>query len=31
MFSQEAALPAAVSTMVMIVYIIWLDFRKRWN
>ena len=31
MFSQEAALPAAVSTMVMIGYIIWLDFRKRWN
>jgi len=31
MFSQEAALPAAVSTMVMIVYIIWLDFRKRWD
>jgi BASS family bile acid:Na+ symporter len=31
MFSQEAALPAAVSTMVMILYIIWLDFRKRWN
>jgi BASS family bile acid:Na+ symporter len=31
MFSQEAALPAAVSTMVMIFYIIWLDFRKRWN
>ena len=31
MFSQEAALPAAVSTMVMIVYTIWLDFKKRWN
>ena len=31
MFSQEAALPAAVSTMVMILYIIWLDFRKQWN
>ncbi len=31
MFSQEAALPAAVSTMVMIVYIIWLDWRKRWD
>ncbi len=31
MFSQEAALPAAVSTMVMIAYIIWLDFLKRWN
>ncbi|MFH2119812.1 MAG: hypothetical protein ABIJ25_05370 [Pseudomonadota bacterium] len=31
MFSQEATIPAAVSTIVMIVYIIWLDFRKRWN
>jgi BASS family bile acid:Na+ symporter len=31
MFNQEAALPAAVSTMVMIVYIIWLDWRKRWD
>jgi bile acid:Na+ symporter, BASS family len=31
MFSQEAALPAAVSTMIMIGYIIWLDFRKRWD
>jgi BASS family bile acid:Na+ symporter len=30
MFGQEAALPAAVSTIVMIVYIVWLDFRKRW-
>lgn len=25
-FSQEAALPAAVSTIVMILYILWLDF-----
>jgi BASS family bile acid:Na+ symporter len=31
MFSQEAALPAAVSTIVMIAYTIWLDFKKRWN
>lgn len=27
LFSQEAALPAAVSTVVMTLYIIWLDFR----
>jgi len=31
LFSQEASLPAAVSTMVMIVYVIWLDFKKRWD
>ncbi len=31
LFSQEAALPAAVSTIVMIAYIIWLDFMKRWE
>ncbi len=31
LFSQETALPAAVSTMVMIVYIIWLDFKRRWD
>ena len=31
MFNPKAALPAAVSTMVMIVYIIWLDWRKRWD
>jgi len=31
LFSQEAALPAAISTMVMIVYVIWLDFKKRWD
>lgn len=30
MFSQEAALPAAVATMVMILYIVWLDFQKKW-
>jgi len=31
LFSPEAALPAAVTTMIMIVYIIWLDFKKRWD
>jgi len=31
LFSQEAALPAAVSTMIMISYIIWLDFKRRWD
>jgi BASS family bile acid:Na+ symporter len=31
MIGQEAALPAAVSTMIMIVYIICLDFSKRWH
>jgi BASS family bile acid:Na+ symporter len=31
LFSPEAALPAAVATMIMIVYIIWLDFKKRWD
>lgn len=31
LFGQEAALPAAVSTLVMIGYIIWLDFKKRWD
>jgi BASS family bile acid:Na+ symporter len=31
LFGQEAALPAAVFTVVMIVYIIWLDFKKRWD
>ncbi|MBU2252975.1 MAG: hypothetical protein KKI04_05955, partial [Proteobacteria bacterium] len=30
-FSPEAALPAAVTTMIMIVYIIYLDFKKRWD
>jgi BASS family bile acid:Na+ symporter len=28
-FSQEAALPAAISSIVMMAYFIWLDFRKR--
>jgi BASS family bile acid:Na+ symporter len=31
LFSQEAALPSAISTMVMIIYVIWLDFKKRWD
>jgi BASS family bile acid:Na+ symporter len=31
LFNQEAALPAAISTVVMTVYIIWLDFKKRWD
>jgi bile acid:Na+ symporter, BASS family len=31
LFSPEAAIPAAVSTAVMIGYIIWLDFKKRWD
>jgi BASS family bile acid:Na+ symporter len=28
LFNQETAIPSAVSTMIMIAYIIWLDFRK---
>lgn len=31
LFSQEATLPAAVSTAIMIFYVIWLDFKKRWD
>ena len=31
LFSPEAALPSAISTVVMIVYVIWLDFKKRWD
>lgn len=31
LFSQEAAIPSTVSTIIMIGYIIWLDFRKRWD
>lgn len=30
-FSQEAALPAAVSSLVMIAYFALLDFKKRWD
>jgi BASS family bile acid:Na+ symporter len=29
LFSQAAAIPSTVTTMIMIVYIAWLDFRKR--
>ena len=29
LFSQETALPATVSSVFMIVYIIWLNFKKR--
>ena len=28
-FSQEAALPAAISSIIMMAYFVWLDFRKR--
>jgi BASS family bile acid:Na+ symporter len=31
LFSQEAALPSAVSTIVMIGFIIWLEFKQRWD
>jgi BASS family bile acid:Na+ symporter len=31
LFSREAALPAAVSTIIMILYFIWLDIRRRWK
>jgi len=31
LFSQKAAIPSTVATMIMIGYIIWLDFRKRWD
>jgi BASS family bile acid:Na+ symporter len=31
LFTGAASLPAAVSSMVMIVYVIWLDFKKRWD
>jgi bile acid:Na+ symporter, BASS family len=30
-FSQEAAIPAAVSTIVLIAYVIWLDFKRKWD
>jgi BASS family bile acid:Na+ symporter len=30
-FSQEAALPAAISSIVMMTYFVWLDFRKHLN
>ena len=31
LFTGAASLHAAVSSMVMIVYVIWLDFKKRWD
>lgn len=31
LFSPEAAIPSTVATMVMIGYVAWLDFRKRWD
>jgi BASS family bile acid:Na+ symporter len=30
LFSQKTAVPATVSTIFMIVYIIWLSFKQRW-
>jgi BASS family bile acid:Na+ symporter len=30
LFSRETAFPAAVSSMVMILFLIWLDIRKKW-
>ena len=31
LFGQAEALPSTVATMIMIGYIIWLDFKKRWD
>jgi bile acid:Na+ symporter, BASS family len=31
LFSREAAFPAAVSSIVMILFLIWLDIRKKWR
>lgn len=31
LFSRQTALPATVSTIFLIVYIIWLGFKKRWK
>lgn len=31
LFSQETAIPSTVATMIMIGYIVWLDFKKRWD
>jgi BASS family bile acid:Na+ symporter len=30
LFSREAAMPATISAVVMILYIVWLEYRKRW-
>jgi BASS family bile acid:Na+ symporter len=31
LFSKQTALPATVSTIFLIIYIIWLGFKKRWS
>ena len=31
LFTQEAAIPSVVSTVIMIGYVMWLDFKKRWD
>ena len=31
LYSREAALPAVVSTVFIIIYVIWLDFKKQWD
>ena len=31
LFSQEAAIPSVVATVIMIGYVMWLDFKKRWD
>jgi len=31
LFEKEAALPSAVYSIFMIIYIMWLDFRRRWR
>ena len=30
LFSREAAMPSTISAVVMILYIVWLEYRKRW-
>jgi BASS family bile acid:Na+ symporter len=30
LFSREAAMPATISAVFMILYIVWLEYRKRW-
>jgi BASS family bile acid:Na+ symporter len=30
LFSREAAMPSTISAIVMILYIVWLEYRKRW-
>ncbi len=31
LFSREAAMPSTISAVVMILYVIWLEYRKRWT